>query len=174
MKKKKENEAGEFARDDHTFRDAWLKNVMKEFKEIKIKETKTSRPDEFEPVLVYRNKKVLQLAHSKVAFFTEYCFEKGKRSILKVKSNEDATQVLGWLKARIVEIDVIEEKSVKAKKVKSNDKKESVADIEERIKKMSPKSMALNLSNPSEEVLSWIQSSPYQLIDGKTLMVRGL
>lgn len=49
---------------------------------------RTSRPNETEPVLLFRKKKVLQCAHSAKAYFTGYLYKPGSRQIVKVTDDE--------------------------------------------------------------------------------------
>ena len=81
-KKKIKKEANKYERNDHTFRDNWIKRALKEIKFLEVKQVQTSKKNEYEPVLLFRKKKVMQLAHSKVAYFTAYCFQPGKRNII--------------------------------------------------------------------------------------------
>jgi len=116
-KKTTEKEERKFARNNHDFRDKWLSKAVKEIAFLEIRETKTSRKDEFEPVLYFRKKKVLQCAHSAKCYFTGYVFKPGSRQIVGVTDDDEAQLLYEMLVTRIQEI---EDGMDKPNKPKSN------------------------------------------------------
>lgn len=174
-KVEKEMERAKFARDNVVARDIFIKRVQKDCAFITIKNVKTSKPDELEPVILFRAKKICQLAFSKVAFFSQYRFEKSGRSIFKPVDQNGLDECFDWVTGRIQQIEDSlnnkEQKKTVTKKPKSS-KEESVEDLEKRIENLSPKSNALHVSEITDEILSWAESSNYKLVDGNTLLVR--
>jgi hypothetical protein len=140
---------------------------------LEKKEIRTSRVGETEPVLLYQKKKVIQLANSQVAYFTCYCFQPGKRNIIKVTDDESAQLAYDWFKDRIKVLEsIITDKSAKPI-VKKNPKTESVEDLEKRIENLSPKSKAIHVANVTDEILTWVKSSNYKFAgDGHTLLIK--
>ena len=53
-KKTTDKEGNKYARNNHDFRDKWLTKAMKEIAFLEIRETRTSRKDEYEPVVYFR------------------------------------------------------------------------------------------------------------------------
>ena len=56
---KPKKEGSKFDRNDHTFRDKWIKRALKEIKLLEIKHVKTSKENETELVLLFRKKKII-------------------------------------------------------------------------------------------------------------------
>ena len=178
--KKKEAEKQvnpEFDRDDYSYRDKWIFKTIEQIPELTIKEVRTSKKDEYEPQLLYKNKAIMQCAHSKYAFFSAYLFDK-ERQIIRVIDGESALQVYEWIKNRVKTIDkeikVVDKKVKQKTKQKSEKTKESesIENLEERVENLSPKSNAIHISNPTPEILSWAESSNYQFMDEHTLKVK--
>ena len=118
MKKEtQKSEADKYDRNDHTFRDKWLTKAMKEIAFLEIRETRTSRKDEYEPVVYFRKKKVLQLAHSSKGYFTGYLFKPSSRQIVGVRDDDEAKLLYQLLTQRVQEIEDLLDKP---KKPKSN------------------------------------------------------
>ena len=115
---KPKKKADKYDRNNHEFRDEWIKKALKEIAFLERENVRTSRPNETEPVLLFRKKKVMQLAHSKVAYFTAYCFQPGKRNIIKVTDDETSQLAYDWLidRVQVLENGITE----KSKKSKSN------------------------------------------------------
>ena len=108
MAKKVENKKQvkpNFDRDDHTFRDNWIKRALKEIKSLEVRETKTSRKGETEPSLFFRKVKVLQLAHSKKGYFTGYLYKPNSRQIIRVTHDDEAELLYELLMQRIQELE---------------------------------------------------------------------
>jgi len=100
MKKQKpKKEGSKFDRDNHEFRDNWIKRALKEIKFLEKKEVRTSKVGETEPILLFRKKKVLQLAHSAKGYFTGYLFKPESRQIVRV-THDDEAELLYQLLAR--------------------------------------------------------------------------
>ena len=116
-KKTTEKEGSKYARGNHDYRDKWLSKAVKEIAFLEVRETKTSRKDEYEPVLYFRKKKVLQCANSAKAFFTGYLFKPGSRQIVGVTDNDEAQLLYELLIQRVQEI---EDGMDKPKKTKTN------------------------------------------------------
>jgi len=93
LKNKKTTEKEKYARNNHDFRDKWLTKALKEIAFLEVRETKTSRKDEFEPVLYFRKKKVLQLANSNKTYFKGYLFKPGSRQIIGVTDDDEAKEI---------------------------------------------------------------------------------
>lgn len=119
MKNKKttEKEVSKYARDDHSYRDKFIKKALKEIAFLEVRDTKTSRPNETEPVLYFRKAKVLQLAHSAKGYFTGYLFKPGNRQIVLVTDDDKSQLLYDLLTTRVQEI---EDGLDKPKKPKSN------------------------------------------------------
>ena len=117
MNKEKPKKEGKFDRNDHTFRDNWIKRALKEIKFLEVKQVQTSKKNEYEPVLLFRKKKVLQLAHSKKGYFTGYLFKPGSRQIVRVTHDDEAQLLYDLLVTRVQEI---EDGIDKPKKPKNN------------------------------------------------------
>jgi len=94
-----------FDRNDHTFRDNWIKRALKEIKFLEVRETKTSRKGEAEPSLFFRKVKVLQLAHSKKGYFTGYLYKPSSRQIIRVTHDDEAELLYELLMQRIRELE---------------------------------------------------------------------
>jgi hypothetical protein len=147
-KVEKEMDKAKFARDNVVARDIFIKRVKKDCAFITIKNVKTSKPDELEPVILFRAKKICQLAFSKVAFFSQYRFEKSGRSIFKPVDQNGLDEAFDWVTNRVQEIEDAlnnkEQKKTVAKKPKiAKTKKtpeELVGDIKNRVASMSAKS----------------------------------
>jgi len=119
MAKKVENKKQvkpKFDRNNHDFRDKWLSKAVKEIAFLEVRETKTSRKDEYEPVIYFRKKKVLQCAHSAKCYFTGYVFKPDSRQIVGV-TDDEAQLLYEMLVTRIQEI---EDGMDKPNKPKSN------------------------------------------------------
>ena len=116
-KKTKKEEANKYARGNHEYRDKWLSKAVKEIAFLEVLETKTSRKDEYEPVLYFRKKKVLQCAHSSKGYFTGYLFKPGSRQIVLVTDDDESQLLYDLLVTRVQEI---EDGMDKPKKQKSN------------------------------------------------------
>jgi len=114
---KPKKEGSKFARDNHEFRDNWIKRAVKEIKFLEVKQVQTSKKNEYEPVLLFRKKKVLQLAHSAKGYFTGYLFKPGSRQIIRVTHDDEAQLLYDLLVTRVQEI---EDGMDKPKKPKSN------------------------------------------------------
>ena len=120
MAKKVENKKQvkpKFDRNNHDFRDKWLSKAVKEIAFLEVRETKTSRKDEYEPVIYFRKKKVLQCAHSAKGYFTGYLFKPGSSQIVRVTHDDEAQLLYDLLVARVQEI---EDGMDKPNKPKSN------------------------------------------------------
>lgn len=117
-KEKPKKEADKYDRNDHTFRDNWIKKALKEIKFLEKKEVRTSKVGETEPILLFRKKKVLQLAHSAKAYFTGYLFKPGSRQIIRVTHDDEAELLYELLVQRVQEIEDLRDS--KPKKSKSN------------------------------------------------------
>ncbi len=171
-KNKPKKEADKFERNDHTFRDNWIKRALKEIKFLEVKHVKTSKENETEPILLFRKKKIMQLAHSSVAYFSAYCFSPGKINIIKVTDDETSQLAYGWLIDRVQVLENgITEKPTKPR-TKKMPKTESVEDLEKRIENMSADAKGIHISKPTDDILSWVESS--KIVGGNTLFVRGL
>jgi hypothetical protein len=116
-KVKPKKEADKYDRNNHKFRDEWIKKALKKIKFLEVWETKTSRPNETEPVLYFRKVKCLQLAHSSKGYFTGYLFKPGSRQIVRVIDDE-AQLLYELLVQRIQGIEDLH--NSKPKKPKSN------------------------------------------------------
>ena len=115
---------GKFARDNVEERDKFISKAKKEIKFLTVKEVGTSREGEREPVLLFRGKKVCQLAFSKVAFFSQYRFGKDGRSIFKPIDSDSLQVAYDWLTQRVQEIEDQLQKSQnvnQSKKVPQNE-----------------------------------------------------
>ena len=175
MEKKKENKKQvEFDRDDLTETNNFLKKCKKEIAFCTIKPVKTSKKDEMENLILFRNKKICQICFSKVAFFTQYRFEKKGRSIFKPTNQDEIDQAYGWVINRVqkLEDDFEERKVTKKQKPEETKNTESVQDLEKRVENLSPKSNAIHIKNVNDEILSWAESSNYKFVDDHTLKVR--
>jgi len=171
-KEKPKKEIDKYDRDDHTFRDNWIKRALKEIKFLEKKEVRTSKVEETEPVLLFRKKKVLQLARSRVAYFSAYCFQPGKRNIIKVTDDKTSKLAYDWLIDRVQVLENGITEKPKKPKTKKKPKTESVEDLEKRIENMSADAKGIYISNPTDEILSWAESSNYKFVDENTLLVR--
>ena len=119
MKKEQpKKEADKYARDNHEYRDAWIKKALKEIKFLEKKEVRTSKVGETEPILLFRKKKVLQLAHSAKGYFTGYIFKPGSRQIVRVTHDDEAQLLYDLLVTRVQEIEDLRDS--KPKKSKGN------------------------------------------------------
>ena len=116
-KKTTDKEGSKYARNNHDYRDKWLSKAVKEIAFLEVREIQTSRKDELEPVLYFRKKKVLQLAHSNKGYFTGYLFKPGSRQIIRVTHDDEAKLLYELLIQRVQEI---EDGMDKPKKQKSN------------------------------------------------------
>jgi len=116
-KEKPKKEGSKFDRNDLTFRDNWIKRALKEIKFLEVKQVQTSKKNEYEPVLLFRKKKVLQLAHSAKGYFTGYLFKPGSRQIVRVTHDDESQLLYDLLVTRVQEI---EDGMDKPKKPKSN------------------------------------------------------
>ncbi len=116
-KEKPKKEGSKFDRDNHEFRDNWIKRALKEIKFLEVKQVQTSKKNEYEPVLLFRKKKVLQCAHSAKGYFTGYLFKPGSRQIIRVTHDDEAELLYELLVQRVQEI---EDGMDKPKKSKNN------------------------------------------------------
>jgi len=116
-KEKPKKEGSKFDRNDLTFRDNWIKRALKEIKFLEVKQVQTSKKNEYEPVLLFRKKQVLQLAHSAKGYFTGYLFKPGSRQIVRVTHDDESQLLYDLLVTRVQEI---EDGMDKPKKPKSN------------------------------------------------------
>ena len=112
-----EKEGSKYARDNHSYRDKWIARALKEIKFLEIKQVQTSKKNEYEPVLLFRKKKVLQLAHSTKGYFTGYLFKPGSRQIIRVTHDDESQLLYDLLVTRVQEI---EDGMDKPKKPKNN------------------------------------------------------
>lgn len=120
-KEKSKSEADKYDRNDHTFRDAWIKKALKEIKFLEKKEVRTSKVGETEPILLFRKKKVLQCAHSAKGYFTGYLFKPGSRQIVRVTHDDESELLYQLLTQRVQEIeDKLDSKPKKSNKQQSN------------------------------------------------------
>ena len=121
MENKKENKKQvKFERTDLMETNKFIKKCKKEIAFCTIKPVKTSKKDEVENQILFRNKKICQICFSKVAFFSQYRFEKNERSIFKPTNQAELNEAFAWVVARVQEIeDDFEERKV-TKKDKSN------------------------------------------------------
>ena len=181
-KEKPKKEADKYARDNLVETDKFIAKCKKEIKFCTIKPVKTSKKDEMENQVLFRGKKICQICRSKIAFFAQYRFEKSGRSIFKPVDQSGLDEAYDWLVQKVQSIqDIIDEKALakfeKAEKVAKKPKKtkpgETVEDLEKRIENMSSKSNAIRVSEITDEILSWVESTDYKLVDdGHTLLVR--
>ena len=116
-KKTTDEEGSKYSRNNHDFRDKWLTRALKEIKFLEVKQVQTSKKNEYEPVLLFRKKKVLQLAHSAKGYFTGYLFKPGSRQIIRVTHDDEAELLYQLLTQRVQEIEDLVDKP---KKPKSN------------------------------------------------------
>ena len=116
-KEKPKKEADKYNRDNHEFRDAWIKKALKEIAFLEVRETKTSRKGETEPCLFFRKAKLLQLAHSKKGYFTGYLYKPSSRQIIRVTHDDESQLLYELLVQRVQEIEDLLDKP---KKPKSN------------------------------------------------------
>ena len=120
-KEKSKSEADKYDRNDHTFRDAWIKKALKEIEFLEKKEVRTSKVGETEPILLFRKKKVLQCAHSAKGYFTGYLFKPGSRQIVRVTHDDESELLYQLLTQRVQEIeDKLDSKPKKSNKQQSN------------------------------------------------------
>ena len=117
-KEKPKKEGSKFDRDNHEFRDNWIKRALKEIKFLEKKDVRTSKVGEKEPILLFRKKKVLQCAHSAKGYFTGYLFKPGSRQIIRVTHDDEAELLYELLVQRVQEIE--DQLNSKPKKPKSN------------------------------------------------------
>jgi len=93
--------------------------------------------------------------YCRVAYFSAYCFQPGKRNIIKVTDDETSQLAYDWLICRIQVLENgITEKPTKPR-TKKMTKTESV--VEKRIENMSADAKGIHISNPTDEILSWTQ-----------------
>jgi len=106
MVKKKENKKQvKFDRADLMETNIFLKKCKKMIAFCTIKPVKTSKKDEVENQVLFRNKKICQICFSKVAFFTQYRFEKKGRSIYKPTNQLELNEAFEWVVARVQELE---------------------------------------------------------------------
>ena len=179
-KEKPKKEADKYARGNLEETNKFLEKCKKEIAFCTIKPVKTSKEGELENQILFRNKKVAQICFSKVAYFSLYQFGATGKTIVKPTNQSEIDEAYDWIVQRVQSIqDIIDSKELAkfekaekvAKKPKKASKEETVEDLEKRIENMSPKSNAINVSNVTDEILSWAESSNYKL-DGNTLLVR--
>jgi hypothetical protein len=125
--------------------------------------------------LIFRDKKLVQCAHSSKAYFSCYLFEPGKREIIRIIDDTTANNVLNWIKDRIKELESMPVKSTKStrKNNKESKKQETPEDLEKRISEMSPKSLAIHVENVTPEIQTWAEEKQFK-IENNNLFVRGL
>jgi len=136
-----------FDREDLLETTLFLKRCKKEIAFCTIKPVKTSKKDEMENLILFRGKKICQICFSKVAFFSQYRFEKKSRSIFKPTNQIELDEAFAWVVARVQEIeDDFEERKItkKDKSTKSEKTKSNNLPIEEELKTL--KSRMENLS----------------------------
>jgi len=183
MKKEKtKKETDKYARDDLDETNKFLKKCKREIAFCTIKPVKTSKEGELENEILFRNKKVARVCFSKIAYFALYQFGAIGKTIVKPTNQSEIDEAYDWIVQRVQSIqDIIDskaqakfEKAEKvAKKPKKASKEESVEDLEKRIENLSPKSNALHVSEITDEILSWVESTDYKFVDdGHTLLVR--
>ena len=104
-KEKPKKEGSKFDRNGLTFRDNWIKRALKEIKFLEVLQVQTSKKNEYETVLLFRKKKVLQLAHSAKGYFTGYLFKPGSRQIVRVTHDDESQLLYDLLVTRVQEIE---------------------------------------------------------------------
>ena len=167
-----------FARSDLKETNKFIAKCKKEIAFCTIKPVKTSKEGELENQILFRNKKVAQICFSKVAYFSLYQFGAIGKTIVKPTNQSEIDEAYDWIISRIQSIeDSLNNKerkkpvTKKPKKAKSS-KVESVEDLEKRIENMSADTKGIHISNPTDEILSWAESSNYKFVDGNTLLVK--
>ena len=176
-KQEKEMNRVKFARDDLTETNKFLEKCKKEIAFCTIRPVKTSKEGELENQILFRNKKVAQICFSKVAYFSLYQFGAIGKTIVKPTNQSEIDEAYDWIISRNQSIEDSlnnkERKKPVTKKPKKASKEESVEDLEKRIENLSPKSNALHVSEITDEILSWVESTDYKLIDdGHVLLIR--
>lgn len=180
-KEKPKKEADKFDRNNLEETKKFLEKCKKEIAFCTIKPVKTSKEGELENQVMFRNKKICQICFSKVAYFSQYRFGKDGKTIVKPTDQNGLDECFDWTTGRVQEIENARDakaqaKFEKAEKVAKKPKKtkpETVEDLEHRIENLSPKSNALHVSEITDEILSWVESTDYELIDdGHVLLIR--
>ena len=175
-KEKPKKEESKFDRNNLEETGKFLEKCKKEIAFCTIKPVKTSKKDEMESQILFRGKKICQICRSKVAFFAQYRFEKSGRSIFKPVDQSGLDEAYDWTTNRVQEIEDARDAKAQAKPVTKkpkSSKEESVEDLEKRIENMSEKSNALHVSEITDDILSWVESTDYKFVDdGHTLLVR--
>jgi len=173
-KEKPKKEADKYARDDLDETNKFLKKCKREIAFCEIKPVKTSKEGELENQVLFRKKKICQICFSNVAYFSQYRFGADGKTIFKPTNQSELDEAYEWTVQRIQSIeDALDAKPVKKSPIKKPTKTESVEDLEKRIEKLSPKSNALHVSEITDDILSWVESTDYKFVDdGHTLLVR--
>lgn len=178
-KEKPKKEGSKFYRNNLDETNKFLEKCKKEIAFCTIKPVKTSKKDEMENQVLFRNKKVCQICFSKVAYFTQYQFGATGKTIFKPTSQSELDEAYDWTTNRVQELEDAlnnkEQKKTATKKPKKAKpgKVETVEDLETRIENLSPKSNALHVSEITDEILNWVESTDYKFVDdGHTLLVR--
>jgi len=176
-KKQPKKEGSKFDRDNLGETKKFLEKCKKEIAFCTIRPVKTSKEGELENQILFRNKKVAQICFSKVAYFSLYQFGATGKTIVKPTNQSEIDEAYDWIISGIQSIEDSlnnkEQKKPVTKKPKKASKEESVEDLEKRIENLSPKSNALHVSEITDEILSWVESTEYKLVDdGHTLLVR--
>ena len=183
-KVEKEMDKAKFARDNVVARDIFIKRVKKDCAFITIKNVKTSKPDELEPVILFRAKKICQICFSKVAYFSQYRFGKDGKTIVKPTDDTMLQDCYDWVTNRVQEIEDAlnskpEKKSPvkKPKKAKTNKTPEELAeDIKTRVASMSKKSNGIKFPSGVVGTEPWFkeltESEHYKIdTDNRIIMV---
>jgi len=149
----------EFARDELTETNKFINKCKKEIAFCTIKPVKTSKKDEMENQVLFRGKKICQICFSKVAFFTQYRFEKNSRSIFKHTNQDELEQAYKWVVDRVQEIeDKIDERKVtkKDKSNKSEKTKSNNIPIEEELNTLKDRMENLSVNHSGVKIPSRI------------------
>ena len=121
-------------------------------------------------------KKICQICFSNVAYFSQYRFGADGKTIFKPTNQSEIDEAYDWTTNRVQELEDAlnnkEQKKTVTKKPKKANKEESIEDLEKRIENISTDAKGIHISNPTDEILSWAESSNYKFVDGNTLLVK--